>query len=283
VDVVLPSGAAVLKADDPLVADMARLSDGAVIFFARDPEHPVMAAHRAEGKRSAYLRDGQLVLAEGATETSIGAMGDLSLTQGGKALHQAENALAAAAGAWALGVSIPVIRERLASFRGGLENLPGRLNVLEHRGATVVIDDCHNASALQALAETLDRFPAGTRSVVYSAGFGRRDADVVRQGELLGAAFDRVIVYEDISADDRPEGGLSALFREGLAKGGRVTDVIEIRDHSLAVETALGRVRPGEILVVQTEDAGVEPTVELVRGLVSPTGADAMAGTRPAA
>ena len=36
VDVVLPTGAAVLNAADPLVAEMARLCDGEVIFFAAD-------------------------------------------------------------------------------------------------------------------------------------------------------------------------------------------------------------------------------------------------------
>jgi cyanophycin synthetase len=36
VDVVLPNGAAVLNADDPLVAKMAELCDGEVIFFSRN-------------------------------------------------------------------------------------------------------------------------------------------------------------------------------------------------------------------------------------------------------
>ena len=49
VDVVLPDGSAVLKADDPLVAGMAGHCQGQVIFFARDPSDPVIAAHRAAG------------------------------------------------------------------------------------------------------------------------------------------------------------------------------------------------------------------------------------------
>ena len=40
VDVVLPDGAAVLNADDPQVADMARLCDGEVIFFGADRDTP---------------------------------------------------------------------------------------------------------------------------------------------------------------------------------------------------------------------------------------------------
>ena len=45
VDVVLPTGAAVLNARDPRVVEMAELSDGAVIFFGIDPALPAITAH----------------------------------------------------------------------------------------------------------------------------------------------------------------------------------------------------------------------------------------------
>ncbi|MBF1164037.1 MAG: cyanophycin synthetase, partial [Dechloromonas agitata] len=45
VDVVLPSGHAVLNAADPLVADFAELCDGEVIFFAADPSCLKLAEH----------------------------------------------------------------------------------------------------------------------------------------------------------------------------------------------------------------------------------------------
>ena len=50
VDVVLPDGYAVLKADDPLVAGMAEFCKGKVIYFARDPSDPVLSAHRRGGR-----------------------------------------------------------------------------------------------------------------------------------------------------------------------------------------------------------------------------------------
>ena len=48
VDVVdRENGHAVLNAADPLVAGMAEGCRGTVVFFARDPENPRLAAHRA--------------------------------------------------------------------------------------------------------------------------------------------------------------------------------------------------------------------------------------------
>ncbi|MGE5191753.1 MAG: glutamate ligase domain-containing protein, partial [Deltaproteobacteria bacterium] len=130
--------------------------------------------------------------------------------------------------------------------------------------------DSHNASALAALTAALDNFPHERRTIVYSAGDGRRDADVIRQGAQLGAAFDRIILYEDYAASDREPGELATLFRQGLAGTRRAVDVLEIPDHRQAVETALSLTGPGELVVIQPEDEDIEPTLEIVRTLALP-------------
>src|SRR6185312_455352 len=61
---VAADGFAVLNAADPLVAAMAPLCPGKVIFFAADRHHPLMAAHRAQGQRIVYLDDGAIVACE---------------------------------------------------------------------------------------------------------------------------------------------------------------------------------------------------------------------------
>jgi cyanophycin synthetase len=282
VDVVLPTGWAVLKADDPLVADMAPLSAGGVIFFAIDSAHPVLAAHLAEGKRGAFVREGAIVLSDGGTETLLAPVSKIPLTHGGRAPFQIENALAAAAAGWALGLSPETIRSGLESFQGDGTDDPGRFNVTEWQGATIIVDDCHNTSALAALIATLDRFPEVRRTIVYSAGDARRNADIIRQGEQLASAFDRVVLYEDFSASDRAEGELATLFRQGLAHGPRVKQIEEIQSHRQAALAALEQAGPGDLIVIQTEDEDVQPTLELVRGLTNqPAPADAGSRMKP--
>ena len=111
------------------------------------------------------------------------------------------------AAAWALGIPTETIRAAPRDSPSDMQLPPGTLqSVRNSRGATVVIDDSHNSSALAALIAALDNFPHDRRTIVYSAGDGRRDADIVRQGEQLGVAFDRVILYEDYSASiEKPE------------------------------------------------------------------------------
>ncbi|MGH7225268.1 MAG: cyanophycin synthetase family protein, partial [Gemmataceae bacterium] len=109
VEAVAPKGHAILKADDPLVAEMASYCPGSVVFFARDGQHPLLADHRRRGGRAAFVRDRRIILAEGAQEIPLVSLENVPLTHGGHVGFQVENALAAAAAAWVLGVPCEVI------------------------------------------------------------------------------------------------------------------------------------------------------------------------------
>jgi cyanophycin synthetase len=62
--------------------------------------------------------------------------------------------------------------------------------------------------------------PAKRRSVVISGAGDRRDQDIRQQTEILGDAFDEVILYEDQCQRGRQDGEVVALLRQGLANGG---------------------------------------------------------------
>jgi cyanophycin synthetase len=266
IDVVQKQGYGVLKADDPLVAGMAVKCPGKVIFFCRDAQHPVMVEHRAKGGKAVFVHEGHITAAEGDRQFHITPLSRVPLTHQGTIGFQVENALATAAAVWALGVPVETIRVGLETFTNDLEKVPGRFNVMEIGGAKVIIDYGHNASALVALIEAIETFPHQRRSIVYSAAGDRRDSDMVRQGELLGEAFDRVIVYEDHYKRGRRDGEIIGLFREGLAKGRRVSDVQDVQGAVKAVETALRGVRPGELMVLQADV--IDETLDFVRRYV---------------
>ena len=112
VDVILPSGVAVLNAANERVAELADLSDGGVIFYAVDEHNPVLAAHRAAGKQVVFARDGRIVLATGEQETELVALSAMKPST----VKYPENVLAAVAAAWALGVSSDLICGGLRAF-----------------------------------------------------------------------------------------------------------------------------------------------------------------------
>jgi cyanophycin synthetase len=125
-----------------------------------------------------------------------------------------------------------------------------------------VLDYGHNASALLALVDAIAAFPHKQRLTVFTAPGDRRDEDIIRQGEIIGEHFDFVILYEDACRRGRTDGAVIELLRQGLARGQRVSGTYETRGELVAVEEALGRLRPGDLLYIQPDQ------VELCLGFV---------------
>lgn len=269
VDVVQPTGFKVLNAEDPLVAEMTVLGRGSTIFFTPDATHPRIQPHLQAGGRAVYTHQGLVIAAEGNNEVVIARLDEIPLTHAGKVRFQVENVLAAVGAAWGLGLSPAALREPLASFRADLDRTPGRFNVFSHQGGTLILDDAHNPSALSALDAALSAFGDGPRTIAYSGGPGRRRVDLVRQGALLGLAFDRVLLYPDPATTERsPEETFLAL-KEGLATGGRVQHVEFFYDAGMAWAAAARWLEPGRIAVLQPRDQQPQPLVTFVRALTA--------------
>jgi len=120
VDVVLSEGASVLNAAIPQVADLAPLSDGAVVLYAQDATLPVIAEHRArDNGRAVVVKNGRVVLATGSAEHVLGALADL--TFGRNAVVPDTDALLAAVGAaWALDIAPDLIGAGIKTFEPDL-------------------------------------------------------------------------------------------------------------------------------------------------------------------
>jgi len=254
---VAPNGYAVLNAADPIVAGMAVTCPGKVIFFAADRQQPVMATHRAQGHRCVYVDGDAIVAAEGPWREKV-LLRDIPITRNGTIGFQVENAMAAVAAAWGLGLHPDTIRRGLASFSNDADNAPGRFNVMTYRGATVIADYGHNPDAMRALVAAVDALPAQRRSVVISGAGDRRDEDIREQTVILGDAFDDVVLFQDACQRGREDGEVLALLRAGLSNAKRTRVIDEVRGEFVAIDTALARLQPGDlclVLVDQVEEA----------------------------
>ncbi|MBM3386086.1 MAG: cyanophycin synthetase, partial [Betaproteobacteria bacterium] len=118
IDVVLPSGVAILNAEDEAVAALAQYCDGEVMYYASRGDHPLLSEHRAAGKRVGFWHDGVLVLASGSQETEVlsahrPAVAKL-LKDSAKATPN--DILVAACTAWALDTPTELIRAGIKSY-----------------------------------------------------------------------------------------------------------------------------------------------------------------------
>lgn len=246
---VAPHGFAVLNAADPMTAAMADACPGKVIFFAHDRNHPVMATHRAQGKRVVYHDATDIIAAGGGQEHRM-PLRDIPITRDGKIGFQIENTMAAVGATWALGLDWNIIKQGLSTFVNDAASAPGRFNMFEYRGATLVADYGHNPDAILALVQAVDNLPARRRMVVISGAGDRRDEDIRLQSEILGDAFDHVLLYQDQCQRGRADGEVIRLLREGLVNAKRAREVTEIDGEFNAIDGALARLQPEDLCLI---------------------------------
>jgi cyanophycin synthetase len=262
---------AVLNADDPLVVKMAELCPGTVIYFSRNAESPALTAHRAAGGKAVTVREGYIVLASGRDERRVSRIDELPLTHGGRIGFQVDNLLASVAAGYWLGLSMEQLRQGIESFSSDLGTVPGRFNVLTHRDSTIILDYGHNASALLALNEAIEKMPHRRRKIVYTAAGDRRDEDIVRQAQIIGAFFDEIYVYEDQCTRGRSDGEIIRLMCQGFTRAQRSRKVLRASGELAAIGAAISNLEPGDLLLCQVDQ--IDLALEFVTGLFQQPGA----------
>ena len=153
------------------------------------------------------------------------------------------NALAALALCRALGVPVEHIREGLLRTR-----VPGRMEVMDAHGKTVIVDYAHNGMSLAALLRSVRAgYPDQPVTVVFGCTGGK--GLIRRQGMAEAAASyaDRIILTEDDPGPEEVE-AICAEVGAIIAAAGREYDVIADREQ--AVRIALqGSPSPGVVVL----------------------------------
>ena len=144
---------AVLNADDALVARMSGYTDAASIcYVTMNPSHALVREHVRAGGRACALEAG----VNGQMITLYDKGGHIPLlwthlipaTLEGRALHNVQNAMFAAAIAFSLGIKLDAIRQGLRTFDTTFFQAPGRMNVFNEHPFKVLFDYGHNAHAV---------------------------------------------------------------------------------------------------------------------------------------
>lgn len=260
VEQVRRRGASVLNADDRHTLSMARHARGRIVYFTLrgGPDLPAfLQKHVAAGGLVAALEPsihgGLMVLLDGERRIPLLEARDMPAALGGAARFNLQNALAAAAGAYAQGISPAQIAQALRSFEGSFEQNPGRLNLTRATGFTTLLDYAHNPAALRALGEVVKVLAQDhdrTIGVVSTPG-DRRDEDIREMGAIAADLFDLVIFRERPDGRGRPAGDVLRLLTEGAVGAGLPErDIVRTLDEFAAARTALERAGPRDLVVL---------------------------------
>jgi len=272
VEAVPRDGHAVLNADDPLVRDMRRRCSGSVVWFSMEEPgsevREMIDKHCRRGGKALVLepseRGEMIVVRHGNREMQLAWTHLLPATFGGKARMNVQNALAAAAAAFAAGAPLHDIRQGLRTFSTSYYLSPGRLNEVDVNGVNVIVDYCHNAPGMKMLGDFVDRVGDSLASshelarpsrigVIATAG-DRRDEDMRELGTIAARHFDVVIVREDVALRGRKRGDIAKLVASGVKaamdEGTRCKQVEIVLDEIKAVRHAMRRANKGDLVVV---------------------------------
>jgi cyanophycin synthetase len=294
VEAVPRNGFAVLNADDPLVAKMARSCSGDVVWFSMASPGSVVAKriddHCRRGGRAVVLEHGDLgdmiVIRHGRRSMQLAWTHLLPATFAGKAVMNVQNAMAAAGAAFAAGAPLHDIRQGLRSFQTTYYLAPGRLNVTEVNGVTIVVDYAHNAAGMRLLGDFVDKLADNPsddllrhrRIGVISTAGDRRDEDLRELGEVAARHFDILIVREDAKLRGRAPGETAGFIVDGASGGGRVKSVETVLDEIDATRRALDLASPGDLVVLCVDSHAAVWSEIQARSKMAQAGARAITG-----
>jgi UDP-N-acetylmuramoyl-L-alanyl-D-glutamate--2,6-diaminopimelate ligase len=126
-----------------------------------------------------------------------------------------------------------------------LEGVPGRMELVAHHpnGAPIFVDYAHKPHALETVLAALRPHVAGRLVVVFGCGGDRDRGKRPEMGAIAARLADIVVVTDDNPRSEAP----AAIRAEIMAAtpGG-----IEIGDRRAAIETAIAKLTPGDVLVI---------------------------------
>lgn len=251
----------VLNADDSLCLEMADYTHAdKLCYVTLDPTHALVKEHiRAEGM-AVVLEQG--INGEMITIYDKGAHIPLLWTHlipatiEGKAVHNVQNAMFAAAMAYAMGKSLENIRHGLLTFNTTFFQAPGRMNVFDEHPFKVILDYAHNPAAVAAMCHLSDRLDVtGKRVCVISSPGDRRDEDVKALASTAAGHFDHYICKADDNLRGRGASEIPEMIKAQLIEDGVNKNAIEvISDEKESVARALDFCGAGDLLVVFGDD-----------------------------
>ena len=191
-----PQGVAVINMHDRFGAYWKALAGGhRVIGFGVSPEDDVLATFDSEsGSVFTVAHQGQQI------EVRLNVLGK----------HNQRNALAAAAGACALGVPLPTIKAGLEAFHG----VAGRLQIYRGHNSATIIDDTYNANpdSVKAAIHVLAKF--SPPRILVLGDMGELGADAAAMHADVGAVA-REAGIESLCATGELMRGAVAAFGKG--------------------------------------------------------------------
>ncbi len=261
VPVEIAQNAAVLNADDQHCLQMADYTDAArLCYVTMNPGHPLVKQHIQAGGQAFVLEQGMnghmITIYDNDGHTPLLWTHLIPATIEGRAMHNVQNAMFAAALAYNMHIKLEDIRHGLRTFDSSFFQAPGRTNIYNEHPFRVILDYAHNPAAVRAMCSLVDRFePEGKRIVVLAAPGDRRDQDIRDIAAIAAGHFDYFVCRRDDNLRGRGDDEVAVMLKNKLLEEGISAERIEVvPDEQEATARALEMAEPGDLLLVLADN-----------------------------
>ena len=257
IEAVRPTGYAVLNADDPFFSvHQHAAGEAKIIRFSVDPDNGDLPENLEQGHMNVILQDDMVKIQRKEGTSTVARISEIPIAFGGQALFNVQNVLAATAAALALGLTEPQVRAGLVDFTSSIDQVPGRMNIIEMGSFKAVVDYGHNKGAIEATGDFFQDLAAG-RIIRMTSGTGnRRGEDIIGYGLSLSHYSDHVVLT-DADPRNRPPGETARLVQKGLMEGGFTRDMVTmIFDERQATRFALDMAGHGDLVILHADNIG---------------------------
>ena len=251
----------VLNADDKLCLKMADKTRARhLCYVTMDPTHGLVREHIRANGRAIVLEKGingdMMTIYDNGAHIPLLWTHLIPATIEGKAMHNVQNAMFAAAMAYSFDKDLDEIRNGLRTFDTSFFQSPGRTNVYNEHPFRVILDYAHNPAGFNAMAELADRLdPAGRRSIVFSVPGDRRDEDIRESVAACLPQFTHFVCKADSNRRGRGDDEIPQLVRKYLLElGVDENNITVIAEEEAAVDFALDNAEEGDLLVITADD-----------------------------
>jgi cyanophycin synthetase len=248
---------AILNADDPLCLKMADYTQAKhLCYVTMNPSHELVGEHIQAGGRGMVLESGikgqMITLYDHGAHIPLLWTHLIPATLEGRAMHNVENAMFAAAMAFSMGLKLEDIRHGLRTFDTTFFHAPGRMNIYDEHPFKVILDYGHNSAAVEAMCALVKRLDVvGRRLAVLAAPGDRRDEDIAEIGRIAAGHFDRYICRRDDQLRGRRPDEVPQLLRDALlANGVPAEQILAVPDEQAAVDTVLREAEAGDLVLI---------------------------------
>jgi len=248
---------AVLNADDPLclkMADHTRCEH--ICYVTLNIQHGLVREHIRSGGRAVVLETGingeMITIYDNGAHIPLLWTHLIPATLEGKAIHNVQNAMFAAAMAYSMGKTLDEIRHGLRTFDTSFFQAPGRMNVYDELSFRVILDYGHNAASIDLMSQLADKLDITGRRIVVLAGPGdRRDEDLVNIGKAAAGHYDLYICKADDNRRGRGFDEAPQLIAKALKEAGiDESSIIVIADEQEAIDHALQSAEADDLVLI---------------------------------